>query len=333
MKFDIFFSMSQTEVNGTFPTEQTIYKHFFDQVKHADKLGFGTAWLAESHLSSEVQKENPNPVIPHFKGEVGISVDFLQVASRVFQQTEHINVGSAIMNILCNGGPIAAAEKVRAFLALHQLDPNETRKLEVGFASGRFPYHNKPFGIFPRTDVEKAAWWPVMTNKIFREACEIFLRLIKGEKLSSEDIEKTTLSRNDFRSDDEWENVLRIYGKQVNEIPIENRYMFDKLQIVPREVNLEKHLQLTIGSHSPEVQAFANTLYPCGVFNLSITSNAVVESTNERMKNDYMGKWSRDKMPRTVLVFVSDDASLSKDENIRKEKKTHIVHFRNIGMH
>ena len=161
MKFDIFFSMSQTEHNGEMPSEQTIYKNFFDQVKLADELGFGTAWLAESHLSSEVQKENPNPVIPHFKGEVGISVDFLQVASRVFHQTKNINVGSAIMNILSNGGPIAAAEKIRAFLALHQLNEDETRKLDVGFASGRFPYHNKPFGIVPRSKVEEAAWWPV----------------------------------------------------------------------------------------------------------------------------------------------------------------------------
>lgn len=320
MKFDIFFSMSQTEHNGEMPSEQTIYKHFFEQVKLADELGMGTAWLAESHLSSEVQKENPNPVIPHFIGEVGISVDFLQVASRVFQQTKHINVGSAIMNILSNGGPIAAAEKIRAFLALHQLDENETRTLEVGFASGRFPYHNKPFGIVPRSKVEESAWWPVMTNKIFREAAEIFLRLIKGEKLSSDDIQKTTLKRDDFRTEEDWQKTLSVYGEDVAEIPISNRYQFDKLQIVPREVNLEKHLNFTIGSHNPEVQAFANTIYPCGVFNLSITSDAIVESTNERMKTEYNGNWSRDKMPRTVLVFISDNEDLSSEENIKIAK-------------
>ena len=75
----------------------------------ADRLGFGTAWVAESHLSTEVQKTNPGAVIPHFVGEIGLNTDILQLAHRVFGRTKQIGVGSAIMNILCNGGPIAAA--------------------------------------------------------------------------------------------------------------------------------------------------------------------------------------------------------------------------------
>ena len=45
------------------PSEQQLFANFFEQVIAADDLGFGTAWLAESHLSTEVQKENPFPVV------------------------------------------------------------------------------------------------------------------------------------------------------------------------------------------------------------------------------------------------------------------------------
>ena len=54
---------------------------------------------------------------------MGLNTDIFQLAHKVFACTERIEVGSAIMNILCNGGPVAAAERTRAFLALHGLDP------------------------------------------------------------------------------------------------------------------------------------------------------------------------------------------------------------------
>src|SRR5204862_4565308 len=158
VEFDIFFSICQTEVDGYMPDERTMFANFFEQVELADELGVGTAWVAESHLSTEVQKLNPGAVIPHFAGEIGLNTDILQLAHRVFARTERIGVGSAIMNILCNGGPIAAAERIKAFLALHGLDPNERRLLTIGFASGRFPFINVPYGIVPRADFEKANW-------------------------------------------------------------------------------------------------------------------------------------------------------------------------------
>ena len=43
--------------------------NFFDQVEAADAQGYETAWLAEAHLSSEIQKQNRHPVIPHWEGE------------------------------------------------------------------------------------------------------------------------------------------------------------------------------------------------------------------------------------------------------------------------
>ena len=68
MKYDVFLSISQTPVDGHTPSEQTMFRNALDQVQAADELGYGVAWFAESHLSSQVQKSNPNPVIPHWAG-------------------------------------------------------------------------------------------------------------------------------------------------------------------------------------------------------------------------------------------------------------------------
>src|SRR5436309_5421827 len=116
VEFDIFFSICQTEVDGYLPTERVMFLNFFEQVELADRLGFGTAWVAESHLSTEVQKSNPGAVIPQFVGEIGLNTDILQLGHRILSRTKQIGVGSAIMNILCNGGPIAAAERGKTFL-------------------------------------------------------------------------------------------------------------------------------------------------------------------------------------------------------------------------
>ncbi|HUP44944.1 MAG TPA: luciferase, partial [Thermoanaerobaculia bacterium] len=275
----------------------------------------GTAWVAESHLSTEVQKMNPGAVIPHFVGEIGLNTDILQLAHRVFARTKRIGVGSAIMNILCNGGPIAAAERVKTFLALHGLDPAEQRILTIGFASGRFPFINIPYGIVPRDAVEEAAW-PVVKNKIFEEATEIFLRLLRGEILSSDLVAKRSLARPDFRSDADWQRVLAAHGAPADEIPLRPRWVFPNLKIVPQEPRMEL-LRLSIGSHDPRTQLFANTLLPVGVFNLSITPGDEIEKTNERMRTRYHpdgGGWERRLMPRTVLVFMNDDPARAAEE-------------------
>src|SRR5438094_5531525 len=193
MELDIFFSISQTDVDGVIPDERTMFANFFEQVELADRLGFGTAWVAESHLSTEVQKMNPGAVIPHFVGEIGLNTDILQLGHRVFARTKQIGIGSAILNILCNGGPIAHAERIKTFLALHGLDPDERRLLTIGFASGRFPFINVPYGIVPRDEFE-AANWPAVKNKIFEEATEIFLRLLRGEVLGSDMIASRSIN-------------------------------------------------------------------------------------------------------------------------------------------
>ena len=315
MDLDIFFSICQTEVHGYVPSERVMFENFFEQIELADRLGFGTAWVAESHLSTEVQKSNPGAVIPHFVGEIGLNTDILQLSHRVFARTRRIGMGSAIMNILCNGGPVAAAERIKTFLTLHGLDPEERRILTVGFASGRFPFINIPYGIVPRDAVEAAAW-PVVKNKIFEEATEIFLRLLRGEVLSSEHIARRTLTRKDFRTEADWQRTLDAYGHNVDEIPLAPRWRFPNLKIVPQEPRMDL-LRLSIGSHDPGTQIFANTILPVGVFNLSITPGDEIEKTNERMATHYHpdgGGWHRRLMPRTVLVFINDDPAQAAEE-------------------
>jgi hypothetical protein len=254
-------------------------------------------------------------VIPHVKGEIGLNPDLLQLAHHIFARTKRIGAGSAIMNILCNGGPIAAAERIKTFLALHGLDPEEARILTVGFASGRFPFINVPYGIVPRTPVEAAAW-PVVKNRIFEEATEIFLRLLRGEVLNSDQIGRRPLTHADFRSDADWQRVLEAYGAYATEIAVEPRWRFPNLKIVPQESRMEL-LRLSIGSHDPHTQILANTIMPVGVFNLSITPGDEIEKTNERMRQYYHpagGGWHRRLMPRTVLVFINDDKAAAAEE-------------------
>ena len=112
------------------------------------------------------------------------------------------------------------------------------RLLTIGFASGRFPFINIPYGIVPRNVVEEAAWL-LMKNKIFEEATEIFLRLLRGETLNSSMIESRFMRRSDFRNDADWQRVLQAYGQQVDEIPIEPRWRFPNLKIVPQQGRME----------------------------------------------------------------------------------------------
>ena len=322
MRYDTFFSISQTPVDGHIPDEATMFRNFLDQVQAADKLGYETAWVAEAHLSSEIQKRNRKPVIPHWKGEVGLMNDLLQIAHAIFARTERIEVGGAIMNILCNGGPIAAAERIATFLTLHGLDPEEQRRLHVGFAGGRFEYMNRPFGIVPRDAVEEAAW-PAIKGQIFAEAGEIFTRLLKGETISSEEITPRRLRRKNFRSDEDWARVLEAHGEEVEEITLRPRYEFEELRLTPRHFRREL-LKLIVGTHDPKIQEELNKHLPVSVFNLSITKPEIIEATHQRMAASYHadgGEWQRDFMPRTSFVFLNGDPELSPEEQSAAAKR------------
>lgn len=316
MKFDIFLSICQTEVGGVIPDERTMFANFFDQVQLADELKFHTAWVAETHLSTEIQKQNRHPVVPHFKGEIGLNTDILQMAHRIFATTKNLYVGSAIRNILCNGGPIAHAEAIKTFLAIHGHNPEEKRILNIGFASGRFEFSNRPYGIVPRNKVEEAAW-PVVKNKTLAQATEIFLRLLNDEEISSEDVSTATLRESDFRTTEDWQKTLDAYGSKVQEIPLAPRWQFEKIAVIPRHSRTDL-LKLTIGTHDPSIQALANRYRPVDVFNLSITPYEVIEKTHQRMQASYHpdgGEWKRENMPRTILAFLSDVSGKSQAEN------------------
>lgn len=342
MEFDVFFSISQTPVDGHTPTEAEMFRAFFAEVEAADALGYGVAWVAESHLSTEVQKGNRRPVVPHWKGEIGLNTSITALASYVFARTKRIEVGAAIANVLCMGGPIAAAERVAAFMALHGLDPAETRKLHLGFSAGRFDFMNEASGIVPRSALEAAAW-PALKGRIFSEAAELLVRLLCGETLSSDDITPTVLGRDDFwptavcagcgRAWDvprkvvaaglsctcgstdvlveerAWARVAAAAGSVESSLRFDPRWVFERLQIVPKDWRRDL-LQLVIGSHEPAVQERVNQWAPVQVFNLSITPPAVIEDTHRRMASAYHpsgGPWRRAYMPRTVMVFVDED--------------------------
>ncbi len=312
MIFDVFFSISQTPVDGYLPSEAEMFSNFFAQIEAAEALGFRTAWIAESHLSSEVQKRNRNPVIPFWQGEVGLNADIFQMAHQIFRRTRRLEVGSAVMGLLVNGGPIAAAERVAVFASLHGLDPEERRKLRVGFAAGRFDFMNRAHGIVPRAPVEEEAW-PVVKAKVFAEAAEIFVRLLSGETLSSDRVPGTSLTRSDFRTDEDWARVAGAAREGRIEIP--NRFVFEELKIVPQAFRRDL-VRLYVGSHDPALQTSINRFAPVRVFNLSITKPEVIEETHRRMARAYHprgGEWRRPYMPRTVFVFINEEPGLSKE--------------------
>ena len=298
-----------------------MFQNFFAQLEAADALGFGTAWVAQAHLSTEVQKRNRQPVVPHWEGEVGLCTDFFQLAHACFARTERIEVGSAVMSLLTHGGPVGIAERVGAFLALHGLDPVEKRRLRIGFSAGRFEFMARPYGIVPRDAVEEVAW-PALRGQIFAEACEIFLRLLNGEMLSSEMVRRTVLSRENFRSDGDWGAVQQAAVKRdaltaaPDEIPIPNRYEFEELKTIPQEWRQEL-LDLILGSHDPPLQVACNRWRPVKTFNLSITPPAVIDATHARMRDCYHldgGPWQRRYMPRTVFVFLNEEPGLAAAE-------------------
>lgn len=315
MEHDIFFSISQTpDHEGHIPSEETMLKNYFQQLILADELGFGVGWIAQSHLSTETQKSNTRPVVPHWKGEVGLCTDFPQLALESFSRTNSIEIGSAVVSILASGGPIAQAERIANTLQLLAVK-GDKRKLHVGFSAGRFEFMARPYGIVPRTPTEEAAW-PALRGQIFLEASEIFLRLLRGDVVHSDEIRSTVLTRDNFRSDEDWEHVQHAHGSLADSILIERRYVFEDIRIVPNTFD-RNQLVLVAGTHDPKAQIFVNNYLPVRVFNLSITQPEVIEATHDRMRQCFHadgGEWKRSDMPRTSFVFLNDEEGLSPEE-------------------
>jgi len=321
MEFDVFFSICHTpDAAGNTPKEDVMFTNFFTQLDVADTLGFKVAWVAQAHLSTKIQKQNSKPVVPHWNGEIGLCTDFFQLAHHMFARTKNIEVGSAVMSILCNGGPIGVAERIGSFCTLHALK-DEKRKLHVGFSAGRFEFMARPYGIVPRDSVEEVSW-KVLRGQVFREASEIFLRLINGEVICSEDITETVLTRDLFRTEEEWVNTQNAAMDRdsldmlPNRIEISNRYEFEEIKTIPQNWN-RNLLNLVLGSHDPKLQTDVNRWRPVQVFNLSITQPKIIEETHQRMREHYHkdgGEWQRNMMPRTVMVFINEEEGLTDSE-------------------
>ncbi len=310
MRFDVFFSFSKMPVGGVMPTDSILYERLFRSMEEADALGYERAWVGEAHYSLAPEQQGPDPFLPHFEGELCINTDILQVAAAAMPRTRQISVGSAIRNILVNGGPVAHAEMVRTFLTIHgEALRRSGRKLCIGFGAGRFAYANAANGVAPRNAAEELVW-PQLRGLVLREATEIFLRLLRGDTLGSGDVAPKVLNR-DKVDPAVWSKACSALGFSSDQesLSFAPFWTFAPLKIIPADVGLEQ-LTLVLGSHDPALQAYANTFLPVEVFNLSVTPGKVIDATHERMASTFHpdgGVWRRDRMPRTVMVFVRTD--------------------------
>jgi alkanesulfonate monooxygenase SsuD/methylene tetrahydromethanopterin reductase-like flavin-dependent oxidoreductase (luciferase family) len=319
--FDLFCSISQTPVEGYLPDEQTLLHNFLRQAEAADELGYGTVWVAESHYSTQLQKTHRKPVVPHWQGEIGLNTDICQLAAQVFARTRRLGVGSAIMNIVCNGGPLPAAERVATAVSWHGLDPQERRPLSIGFSGGRFDYINRLTGVDARTEWEELAW-PQVRRALVAEAAEIFVRLLTGEAFSSDDVPEAVLGRADLGDDESWAKVRAAAGCRGDELRVPRRWTFERTAIVPAQWRRDL-LRLVLGSHDPDLQIRVNRIAPVRVFNLSITPPEIIEATHERMRRHYHpagGPWRRGYLPRTSFVFLNADPTLTPE---RQRQRAH----------
>jgi alkanesulfonate monooxygenase SsuD/methylene tetrahydromethanopterin reductase-like flavin-dependent oxidoreductase (luciferase family) len=315
MLFDLFHSLARVDTLLPRVTDRQVFLDFFAQARAAEDLGFGTVWVAESHFSSEVQKLHAEPVIPTFRGEIGLNSDSPQLAQALFERTARIGFGTAIYNIVGgNGGPLAAADRVRALAFINSLR-EAPRSLHLGVAAGRFPYINKPYGVLPRDPIE-AALWPQYKRLIFLEALEIFLRLSNSETLASSQLTRRTISRELFSSDEAWERALREVRGQVElahgGVPYRGRWTFEPLRLVPElpREDLSRHVRFVLGSSDPLALDLASQLGEIDIFHLSFTPPEQINATHElmRAREGAAGRaWHRGRMPRTVLVFVDRD--------------------------
>jgi alkanesulfonate monooxygenase SsuD/methylene tetrahydromethanopterin reductase-like flavin-dependent oxidoreductase (luciferase family) len=317
MQFDVFHSIGRIDMLKPIPADRAIFSAFIEQCQIAEQLGYETMWVAESHFSSEVQKSNAKPVIPHYQGEVGLNADSFQLAQFVCGKTKKIGLGTAIHNIVGgNGGPIASADRVRTLAFLNSMSASP-RKFHIGVAAGRFPYINAPFGIVPRNDAEKILW-PQYQRLIFVEALEIFLRLSRGESLASSDIKPWRIDRSLFRSDDEFLAAMSAVGGGADGIPYQSRWDFERLKLVPDMVEQEyaPWMNFVLGSHDPLARDHGLRFADLDIFNLSFTPPAQLGKVHDEMFVRYRESgriWHRSRMPRTVLVFIDQSVERARE--------------------
>ena len=311
MRFDVFHSIGRVDSGPAPLSDRQVFDAFFDQAACAESLGFGTMWVAESHFSSEVQKRNPEAVIPHYQGEVGLNADSPQLAAWLFAKTKRIGFGTAIFNIVGgNGGPLGAADRIRtlAFMNAMQAQP---RELAIGVASGRFPYINRPFGIVPRNRTEELLWGPCK-RLIFAEALEIFLRLSLGEIIGASDLRQHIYTAGLLDDMKQWPALVKELGCDADAtgIPYLPRWPFETLKLVP-DIDVQRaRLSFVLGSADVVARDVGLDFADMDIFNLSFTPPDKIDLTHKEMDSLCRSRsrtWHRGRMPRTVLIFADKD--------------------------
>jgi alkanesulfonate monooxygenase SsuD/methylene tetrahydromethanopterin reductase-like flavin-dependent oxidoreductase (luciferase family) len=314
MIFDLFHSLGDPAVRGVQLGAARCFRQFLAQVQLAEELGMRLVWCAESHFSSEVQKGSARPSIPHYSGEVGLNADSFQLFHWIAAHTRRIGLGTAIHNIVGgSGGPIASADRVNLLRFMNETCWPEPRELHIGVASGRFPYQNSPFGLSPRGPVESLLW-PLIERVAFYEALEIFLRLLAGQRLGSRELEPHELSRQ--------QALAGIGAAREGELAgidfpyrVDPRWVFDTLELVPPSSSApgasSSHLRIVLGSSDPKALEVARRHGEVDLFNLSFTPPERIEALHAELASRDP-KWSRDRLPRTVLVFADPSRELAR---------------------
>ncbi len=120
MKTSVFYQLPAT---GPQSARQR-YHDTFDQIRHADELGFHTAWLAEGHFDRSFSVM-PSP---------------LTVAAALATMTRRIRLGTAAVQLPMHH-PVAIAEIAAV------VDVLSDGRLELGFGRGSSPFQLAGFGV------------------------------------------------------------------------------------------------------------------------------------------------------------------------------------------
>ncbi|MCB0406134.1 MAG: LLM class flavin-dependent oxidoreductase, partial [Bdellovibrionales bacterium] len=278
MIFDVFHSVSDPVIDGRQLGSRTVFDNTRTQAALAEGLGFDTFWLAESHFSSEIQKQTSLATIPNFSGEVGLNSDSYQLIQWLVGHTKKINFGTGIHNIVGGGGgPIASADRANFIAFLNEAFWERT--LHWGVAAGRFPYQNAPFGLVPRDQMEKD-FWPSLTRLAFLEALEIFLRLLRGEVLSSDQVSRYQIHAADLVH--YGDRAAQLREKYTFPVEVKPRWTFEALQVVPK-CSDRQHLRVVLGSSDPRALEIGWKFWDLDLFNLSFTPPERIQTLHEQM--------------------------------------------------
>ena len=117
-------------------------------------------------------------------------------------------MNSPALNILCNGGPVVNAERIIQLVSMHHALFNFPRgEIHISFSVERFEHDQHDYGIRPRNGLE-AMVWEELQPLIYREAMEVFLRLLRGDILRSENLIPCVLSSKQVADQTKWLTLI-----------------------------------------------------------------------------------------------------------------------------